>query len=134
MLMNHHWRTHRHLVEQLNNFGITHPDAAMGADGAHLGRIRCAMNIYVALHGIHIPQPIFAHFPSAQPQNSGQNPITVGKLCHQLRGANLTCGPAPHKRSVGWGALADFGADNMRTQRCTATVFFAAYAVCGSGY
>ena len=96
---------------------VAHADAADGAGLTHLRCIRAAMNINITSHGIDSAQPVEADLATGKPQNTRQNPVTPWKTGAQLRRVNFTGGTAPHEYRADCLASADFGANNVLSQR-----------------
>ena len=79
---------------------IVHPNAAMGAGNPHWFTLRCAVNIDHPSQCIDLSSPVEPRLLTGQPEDTGQNPVTLRLLLLQLRGVDLSSGSAPDKDRI----------------------------------
>src|SRR5690606_38416395 len=87
-----------------------------GTRNTHGFGIRCAMNINVTALGIHVAATIDTALLAAQPEDAGENPVTIGKRLRQIRTEYLTGRAAGTKHRIQWLPLADLGANAVPAQ------------------
>src|SRR3989344_2697336 len=64
--LDEHARAGGDAVEKFDDLAIAHLDAAARTGHAHGVRVRAAVDIYVAAHGIDLAEAVFTRFPPAQ--------------------------------------------------------------------
>src|SRR5258708_19934822 len=92
------------------------------------------MNVDVAPHGVHLPQPISPRLASRQPQDTREDPVAAGKALGQFRCPDLPCWAAPNKHGVDGVTCADFRAHDVLTPRSTKAPLLLARAVARGRY
>src|SRR6185436_10681903 len=100
-------------VEQLDDVAVMHADAADRSGTAHHRRIRAAVDVDIAAHGIHFAQAIEARLTSGQPQDARKNPVAARKARRQLRGVDLPGRAAFDEHGIERCSAPDSGANKV---------------------
>src|SRR5690606_38479147 len=77
--------TGRRHVEQCQHIGIAQPDAAVGQGHAHGLVVAGAMQVDVATLGVIVSATVDAGLLTAEPEDPGQDPVTLGMGSGELR-------------------------------------------------
>lgn len=72
------------------------------------------MDVNVALHGIHLAQPVFSGLEAAEPEDARQYPVSIREGRAQLRRVNLAGRATRNQHRVHRQAAADLGTNVMR--------------------
>lgn len=107
----------RHAIEEIDDIRIAHANATMGSRNPHHHRIRTAVNIDIAAHGIDTAKTIAPWLNSRQPKYARENPITPRKQRRQLRAIQLTTWPTTDKNCIFRNASPNLGTNDMPTTR-----------------
>ena len=87
------------------------------------------VDIDVAAQGVDRAAAIATRFAAAQPEDTGQDPIAIGKLRAQWRRVDFAGGSAADEHGVGRATGPDLDADAMPATRRAATAVGLARAV-----
>src|SRR5688572_11906483 len=82
-LVDAHRTVRRHQWEELQQVGIAHANATVGKRYAHRLTIGGAVNVDVTAEGIDLPVAIGPRLATAEPEDSGQYPVTSWKAVMQ---------------------------------------------------
>src|SRR5664279_4908058 len=66
-------------VEEFDDVGVAHADAAVRSGFSHCHRVRTAVDVDVAAHGVAVSQPVETRLATGEPENARKNPVTFGK-------------------------------------------------------
>src|SRR6267154_1929457 len=124
-----HIGARRHELEKLHDVLVAHAYAPDRSGFSHLYRIRTTVDVDVAPHGVHLPQPVFPRLATRQPQDAREYPVAAGKALGQLRRPDLPGRAAPHKHGVDGMTCADFRAHDVLAPRGAETPLLLARTV-----
>src|SRR6266850_1425076 len=68
-----------HELEKFHDVLVTHAYAPDRPRFSNLDRVRAAVDVDIAPHGVHLPQPISTHLATRQPQDAREYPVAAGK-------------------------------------------------------
>src|SRR5690242_3552198 len=74
----------RHEIEELDDIGIAHANAADRPGPAHLHGIRAAVYVDVAPHGVHFAEPVPPYLAARQPQDAREDPVAAWEALAEL--------------------------------------------------
>jgi enoyl-CoA hydratase/carnithine racemase len=74
-------RADGHAIEKLDDIGVGHAYASVRPGRAEGGVVGTSMDVDEAAHGIDVAEAVAPGLESAEPENAGENPVTLGRLC-----------------------------------------------------
>src|SRR5258708_2262839 len=98
----------RHELEKLHDILVAHAYAPDRSRFPHLDVFRAAVDVDVAPHGVHLPQPIPPRLAPRQPQNAREDPVAAAKALGHFRRPDLPRRAAPDKYRLDRLTRADF--------------------------
>src|SRR6266516_1410969 len=107
----------RHELEKIEDVAVAHAYAPDRSRFPHLDRVRAAVDVDVAPHGVHVPQPISPGLAPRQPQDAREDPVATGKALGHFRCPDLPRRAAPDEHRVDRLPRADFRANDVLTPR-----------------
>ena len=110
-------RVGRYPIEKLDDVGVLHAHAADRAGGAHCHRVRAAVQVNVAAHGIDLAEAVLPRFAARQPEDAGEYPVAAGVGGGQFGAPHLAGRAAAHEHRIRRGASADFCPDQVAAAR-----------------
>src|SRR5262249_25253485 len=112
-----HWRPGWDPVEQLDDVGVAHPDAADRTGRAHRDRVGTPVDIDVAAHRVDVPEAVLPPLAAGQPQNARKTPAAARETLAELRRPELARRPASPEHRVRGLPGADLGTHGVLAPR-----------------
>src|SRR5688572_25164113 len=91
--------------------------------------LRRAMYIDIALHAVHVAEPVNARLETREPQDARQYPVAIRMLPAKLRRPYLASRTTPDEYGIDRHICANFGAHHMFAARRAVTVLFFPHSV-----
>src|SRR6266516_300643 len=103
--------------EKLEDVAVAHAYAPDRPRFPHLDRVRAAVDVDVAPHGVHFAQPISSKLAPRQPQDAREDPVATRKALGHLRCPDLPRRAAPDEHRVHRLPRADFRPHDVLASR-----------------